>query len=63
MLIDVLLKVSSLVDDSGAWKNEKLIEFFPPNEVHRMQKMLPGEVDDCYVGLFKTWGLHSQNWL
>lgn len=49
MLIDVLLKVSSLVDDSGAWNNEKLIELFPPNEVHRIHQMLPGEVDDCYM--------------
>ncbi|KAH0873853.1 hypothetical protein HID58_071215, partial [Brassica napus] len=25
-------KSVALIDDSGAWKNEKLIEFFPPNE-------------------------------
>lgn len=49
LLIDVMLKVSSLTDGSGGWNNDLLVELFPPNEVHRIQQMRQGLAEDCYI--------------
>lgn len=50
-LIDVNLKVSSLLDNSGQWNSDMLIELFPPNEVVRIKQMIPGTLVTTTHGL------------
>ena len=48
-LIDVNLKVSSLLGNSGTWNLELLMDFFPLNEVDRIKSMVLGTVKDCFI--------------
>lgn len=59
LLFDVMLKVSSLTDGSGGWDNDKLAELFPPNEIHRIQQMRPGETDDCFIWAYTRHGAYT----
>lgn len=59
LLIDVMLKVSSLTDGSGGWNNDLLVELFPPNEVHRIQQMRPGLAEDCYIWAYSRQGAYT----
>ena len=57
--IDAHLKVSSLLSSPGVWNEEKLTELFPPNEVHRIKQMVPGEVEDCFVWAYTRHGAYT----
>lgn len=43
------LRVSDLIRDDGKWKVDTLHELFPPNEVHRIQQILIGNVREVWA--------------
>ncbi|KAG2280695.1 hypothetical protein Bca52824_051915 [Brassica carinata] len=58
-LIDVNLKVSSLVGTSGTWNLELLMDFFRLNEVDRIKSMVPGTVKDCFIWAHSKHGAYT----
>lgn len=59
VLIDVNLKVSSLLMSSGEWNNDTLTELFPPNEVLRIRQMTPSTAADCFIWAYSRHGAYS----
>lgn len=59
ILIDINLKVSSLIDGTGNWRIDLLSEFFPPNEVVRIRQMTPANIRDGFTWAFSKHGAYT----
>ncbi|XP_018473662.1 uncharacterized protein LOC108844873 [Raphanus sativus] len=57
--IEVNRKVSSLLNVNGQWDQEILQRLFPPNEVSRILKISPGNVEDRDIWAFTDQGAYT----
>lgn len=55
-VIDVNLKVSSLIQDEGQWDGDKLKSLFPVNEVTRIMQLSVGNVSDRDIWAYTSHG-------